>query len=238
MGYTNTTTHYSLPQYVATDKPKYLTDFNETMQAIDTQMYANAQAAATADGKAVSAKDVADGAVSSIGTLNTQINGDATDPSDRGLAGDVSNNSGAINTINSLIGNGTPTTTDQTIIGAINELHAEIGGGSTPSIPASDVTYNNTTSGLSATDVQAAIDEVVEALPTAGAVELQTGTLVAGNTSVTLTFTEQTVDATSLIDVYVEDGINYTAITTTSTTVVLTFEAQLANKAVAVRVTN
>ena len=238
MGYTNTTTHYSLPQYVATDKPKYLTDFNETMTAIDTQMYTNAQAAATADGKAVAAKDVADGAVSSIGTLNTQINGDATDPSDRGLAGDVSDNSGAINTINSLIGNGTPTTTDQTIIGAINELHAEIGGGSTPSIPASDVPYDNTTSGLSATDAQAAIDEVVAALPTAGAVELQTGTLVAGNTSVTLTFTEQTVGATSLIDVYVEDGINYTAIATTSTTVVLTFEAQLANKAVAVRVTN
>ena len=238
MGYTNTTTHYSLPQYVATDKPKYLTDFNETMTAIDTQMYTNAQAAATADGKAVAAKDVADGAVSSIGTLNTQINGDATDPSDRGLAGDVSDNSGAINTINSLIGNGTPTTTDHTIIGAINELHAEIGGGSTPSIPASDVTYDNTTSGLSATDTQAAIDEVVAALPTAGAVELQTGTLIAGNTSVTLTFADQPVSATSLIDVYVEDGINYTAIATTSTTVVLTFDAQLANKAVAVRVTN
>ena len=238
MGYTNTTTHYSLPQYVATDKPKYLTDFNETMTAIDTQMYTNAQAAATADGKAVAAKDVADGAVSSIGTLNTQINGDTSDPSDRGLAGDVSDNSGAINTINSLIGNGTPTTTDQTIIGAINELHAEIGGGSTPSIPASDVPYDNTTSGLVATNAQAAIDEVVAALPTAGEIELQTGTLVAGNTSVTLTFTEQTVGATSLIDVYVEDGINYTAIATTSTTVVLTFEAQGANKAVAVRVTN
>ena len=238
MGYTNTTTHYSLPQYVATDKPKYLTDFNETMTAIDTQMYTNAQAAATADGKAVAAKDVADGAVSSIGTLNTQINGDVSDPSDRGLAGDVSDNSGAINTINSLIGNGTPTTTDQTIIGAINELHAEIGGGSSPSIPAADVTYDNTTSGLLAENAQAAIDEVVAALPTAGAVELQTGTLVAGNTSVTLTFTEQTVGATSLIDVYVEDGINYTAIATTSTTVVLTFESQGANKAVAVRVTN
>ena len=66
MGYTNTTTHYSLPQYVATDKPKYLTDFNETMVAIDTQMYTNAQAAATADGKAVAAKETADGAVSSI----------------------------------------------------------------------------------------------------------------------------------------------------------------------------
>lgn len=159
MGYTNTTTHYSLPQYVATDKPKYLTDFNQTMDAIDTQMYANAQAAATADGKAVAAKDTADGAVTSIGTLNTQINGDVSDPSDRGLAGDVSDNSGAINTINSLIGNGTPTTTDKTIIGAINEIYADITGGGT-AVQAVNVSYDNTTSGLSATNVEAAIDEV------------------------------------------------------------------------------
>jgi hypothetical protein len=238
MGYTNTTTHYSLPQYVATDKPKYLTDFNQTMEAIDTQMYTNAQAAATADGKAVAAKDTADGAVSSIGTLNTQINGDVSDPSDRGLAGDVSDNAGAINTINSLIGNGTPTTTDKTIIGAINEIYADITGGGTDPVAASTVTYDNTTSGLTADDVQEALDEIVAALPAAGAVELQTGTLAQGATSVVLTFTEQAVSATSLIDVYVEDGINYTAIATTSTTVTLTFEAQAAAKAVAVRVTN
>ena len=126
MGYTNTTTHYELPQYVATDKPKYLTDFNETMVAIDTQMYANAQAAATADGKAVAAKDVADGAVSSIGTLNAQINGDPTDPSDTGLAGEVSGIVTDLNTVQSLIGSGTPTTSNQTIIGAINGLEGAV----------------------------------------------------------------------------------------------------------------
>lgn len=126
MGYTNKTTHYELPQYVATDKPKYLTDFNETMVAIDTQMYANAQAAATADGKAVAAKDVADGAVSSIGTLNAQINGDPTDPSDTGLSGQVSDINGDVNTIESLIGDGNPTTSGQTIIGAINGLEGAI----------------------------------------------------------------------------------------------------------------
>lgn len=126
MGYTNKTTHYELPQYVATDKPKYLTDFNETMVAIDTQMYNNAQAAATADGKAVAAKEVADGAVSSIGTLNTQINGDPQDPTDTGLTGQISDNSTDIETVQSLIGNGTPTTSNQTIIGAINGLEGAI----------------------------------------------------------------------------------------------------------------
>lgn len=239
MGYTNTTSHYSLPQYVATDKPKYLTDFNQTMEAIDTQMYTNAQAAATADGKAVTAKDTADGAVSSIATLNTQINGDVSDPSDRGLAGDVSDNSGAINTINSLIGNGEPTTSDKTIIGAINEIYADITGGGTD-VTAGNVSYDNTTSGLTADDVQEAIDEVYAAIPSipAATSEVQTGTLAAAATSVTLTFAAQAISATSLIDVYVEDGINYTAISTTSTTVTLTFEAQGASKAVAVRVTN
>ena len=241
MGYTNTTSHYSLPQYVATDKPKYLTDFNQTMEAIDTQMYTNAQAAATADGKAVSAKNTADGAVSSIGTLNTQINGDATDPSDRGLAGDVSDNSGAINTINSLIGNGTPTTTDQTIIGAINELHAEIGGGSSPSIPAADVTYDNTTSGLTADDVQEAIDEVYAAIPSlpSATSEVQTGTLTAGQTSVVLTFASQTIGAATLVDYYTgEYGVNPVSVAVTSTTVTLTFAAQASDLAVAVKVQN
>lgn len=126
MSYTNKTTHYELPQYVATDKPKYLTDFNETMAAIDTQMYTNAQAAATADSKAVSAQSTADGAVSSIGTLNTQINGDPTDPSDTGLAGEVSGIDTDLNTVQSLIGNGHPTSSDQTIIGAINGLEAAV----------------------------------------------------------------------------------------------------------------
>lgn len=293
MGYTNKTTHYELPQYLTTDKPKYLTDFNETMVAIDTQMYANAQAADTADDKAVAAKEVADGAVSSIGTLNVQINGDPDDPSDTGLAGEVSGIDTELNTLQSLIGSGTPTTSNQTIIGAINSIEASIApaedsatlganysigeqfarGGKLYTaltsltsgtaftslvlntdykesdalvkqlengdlVTAANVSYDNTISGLTADDVQEALDEIVAALPTAGAVELQSGTLTAGQTSVVLTFAEQTIGATSLIDVYVEDGINYTAIATTSTTVTLTFEVQAANIAVAVRVTN
>ena len=296
MGYTNTTTHYSLPQYVATDKPKYLTDFNETMVAIDTQMYTNAQAAATADGKAVAAKETADGAVSSIGTLNTQINGDPTDPSDTGLSGEVSGIDTELNTVQSLIGSGSPTTSNQTIIGAINSIEASIapaedsatlganynigeqfarGGklytalvdltsgtaftslvlntdykesdalvkqlesGDIPvAVSAENVSYDNTVSGLTADNVQAAIDELVASIPSAGAVEIQSGTLTAGQTSVTLTFAEQTVGSTSLIDVYVEDGLNYSTIATTSTTVTLTFPVQASDDAVAVRVTN
>ena len=240
MGYTNTTSHYSLPQYVATDKPKYLTDFNQTMEAIDTQMYVNAQAAATADGKAVSAKDTADGAVSSIATLNTQINGDVSDPSDRGLAGDVSDNSGAINTINSLIGNGEPTTSDKTIIGAINEIYADITGGGTD-VTAANVSYDNTASGLTADDVQEALDEIYAAIPSlpTATTEVQTGTLVAGQTSVALTFATQTIGAATLIDIYTADyDVAPTAVSIAGQVVTLTFEAQASDLAVAVKAQN
>ena len=126
MSYTNKTSHYELPQYVATDKPKYLTDFNETMATIDGQMYTNATAATTAQTAAEGAQSTADGAVSSISTLNTQINGDPTDPSDTGLAGDVSALDGDVNTIQALLGNGTPTTSNQTVIGAVNAIEASI----------------------------------------------------------------------------------------------------------------
>lgn len=259
MSATNVTTHYSLPQYVATDHPKYLTDFNETMLAIDNQMYTNATAAATADGKAVAAQNTADANTSSIGTLNVQINGDPEDPTDLGLAGDVSAVEGNVNTINSLIGNGTPTTTDKTIIGAINELNGNVGDLSTLSttdkssvvaaineltggsgaISASAVSYDNQTSGLTADDVQEAIDEIAAAIPGAAAVELQKGTLAAGSTSVVLTFASQTIGADTLIDIYTDDyDVAPTAVATTSTTVTLTFESQAAAVNVAVRVQN
>lgn len=55
MAYTNKTTHYELPQYVANDKPTYLGDFNGTMEKIDTAIFG-------VDTKAESAIDSADSA--------------------------------------------------------------------------------------------------------------------------------------------------------------------------------
>lgn len=45
MAHTNATPNYSLPQFLGTDKPAWLTDVNAAMLAIDTQMKANADAA-------------------------------------------------------------------------------------------------------------------------------------------------------------------------------------------------
>lgn len=223
------TVNYELCQYEGSDKTSYLINYNGDMLKIDTAIKGAKDAADNAQSKANTADGKADANASSISTLDTQINGVS------GLAADVAAVQGSVNTINSLIGTGEPTTQDKTIIGAINELAGEMPSGD---VDAEDVAYDNTTSGLSATNVQTAIDEVVAALPTAGAVELQTGTLTAGQTSVTLTFAEQTIGAATLIDVYVDGGLNYDSIATTSTTVVLTFAAQASDVPVAVRVSN
>lgn len=80
MASTNKTSHYNLSQYVGSDKPTYLTDYNNDMSAIDTGIY-NAQTKAntadgkadTADAKAVAAQGDATTALNSAGTANTNI---------------------------------------------------------------------------------------------------------------------------------------------------------------------
>ena len=188
MSATNATTNYELPVFIATDKPAWLVDWNGAMNTIDSAIKEaktagdNAQSTANTNANNI---QTLDGTVTSqgtaIGNLQTAVSG----------------NTGSINTINSLIGNGEPTTTDKTIIGAINEINAKVGdvaaddvsfdptgtslqstnvedaikevasGAVTPE--ADDVVYDNTTSGLSATNVQAAIDELASAGPSGGA---------------------------------------------------------------------
>ena len=129
MSSTNKTVTIELSQYVGTDKPTYLSDYNGDMLKIDNAIAQDRGDIATAQNKADTADGKADANKGSIDTLNAQINGDPEVPSDEGLAGDVNGLQSAVNTINSLIGNGEPTTQDKTIIGAINELAGEIDEG-------------------------------------------------------------------------------------------------------------
>lgn len=118
MSATNATTNYSLPVFLGSDKPAWLVDWNGAMAAIDAAIYA-AKAEADTNSTAIS------GLQSTVSSQGSTISDQAT--AITGLRTDVDGNTGSINTINSLIGNGTPTTTDKTLIGAINELNAEIG---------------------------------------------------------------------------------------------------------------
>lgn len=62
MSSTNKTTNYDLSQFVSTDKPAWLTDYNQDMSKIDTAVKSASDTATGADGKA-------DAATSNIGVL-------------------------------------------------------------------------------------------------------------------------------------------------------------------------
>lgn len=109
MGHTNATVNYSLPQFIGTDKPSWLGDVNDAFSDIDTAIAA--------------AKSVADTASAGVGTLTTTVGGHTTQLGT--LSNSVTSQGNTLNTVTALIGNGTPTTTDQTIIGAINELNSD-----------------------------------------------------------------------------------------------------------------
>lgn len=121
MGSTNKTTNYELSQYIGTDKPSWLNDYNNDMLKIDTQMKANATAAANAQSTATSADGKADANTLAIGTLDTQINTPST-----GLAATVAGHTTEIGTINGEIGNTPLTTVAQTLTGAIEEIKGNI----------------------------------------------------------------------------------------------------------------
>ena len=114
------TSYYSLPRYEANDKTAWLTIFNQAMLSIDTGIHEAKVAADSADATATAAQSAATQASSDVSALTISLNTAI----------------GSINTINSLIGNGTPTTTDQTIIGAINEINAKVGSVSSATLAA------------------------------------------------------------------------------------------------------
>lgn len=115
------TTNYGLCQYEGSDKTSYLVNYNDDMLKIDTAIKGASDDASAAQTKANTADGKADVNAGNIASLNTQINGEG------GMAADVVSLQGSVNTINSLIGNGEPTTTDKTLIGAINELNGNEG---------------------------------------------------------------------------------------------------------------
>lgn len=114
-----------------------------------------------------------------------------------------------------------------------------VGVGGISSVDASDVTYDNTVSGLTASDVQDAIDELAN---DAGAIDSKygtyvSGTITAGNTSITLS--NASITTSSFIDVYFKDAvIAPTNVTVVSGSVTVEITALAANQDVAVRITN
>ena len=94
MSSTNKTVTIELSQYVGTDKPTYLSDYNGDMLKIDSAIAADRDSIATAQNKADGADAKADTNAAAISDLNTEINDDST-----GLAKRVTTVEGTVNTI-------------------------------------------------------------------------------------------------------------------------------------------
>ena len=115
MAHTNSTTNYGLPQWIGSDKPTFLGDFNSAFNTIDTQMKSNADTAAgaaetassanataisanetavAADAKATLAKNTADaatGAAQSASDLATVANNTANSAARTAQANNIAN---------------------------------------------------------------------------------------------------------------------------------------------------
>ena len=229
MSATNSTSTINLPLFIGTDKPAWLTDWNGAMNVIDGAI-ATLQTAES--GTATALASLSQSVTALSGTVEQHTTAIQT------VSTATASNTGSINTITSLIGNGEPTTTDKTIIGAINEIYADIGAGD--GVDADEVNYDNASSGLTATDVQKAIDELKDDIDAivvpASSFEIVRGTLTAGQTSVALT-ASKSVAATALIDVFADVyGLNPSAVSVAGAVITLTFDAQASDVAVAIRI--
>lgn len=71
---TNKTANYELPQFVGTDKPTWLGDFNEAMSDIDTGMHTNATNIANMQTDVASATSAASQASQDVAGLTTTVN--------------------------------------------------------------------------------------------------------------------------------------------------------------------
>lgn len=79
MSSTNKTTNYNLSQYIGTDKPTYLGDYNADMLKIDTQMKANSVSASNATSSASAAQAVAEKASKDVQNLNDSVTANSVD---------------------------------------------------------------------------------------------------------------------------------------------------------------
>lgn len=132
MASTNKTTHYNLSQYIGSDKPTYLVDYNQDMSKIDTGIY---EADAKAVVNATNIGDLTDltttdklSLVNAINEVNSESSSvgdlqDLTTTDKTSVVGAVNEVNGKANTIGNVVN---LTTTDKTsVVNAVNEVNAK-----------------------------------------------------------------------------------------------------------------
>lgn len=134
MASTNSTTHYELSQYIGTDKPTYLVDYNQDMGKIDAGIYAAKSEAdtnssaigtlssltTTAKSNLVAAINEVDGLTDGIGTLSSLTTTAKTDLVS--AINEVDSETAGIGTLANLT-----TSAKTNLVAAINEIDGELG---------------------------------------------------------------------------------------------------------------
>lgn len=136
MASTNRTEYYNLPQYVGTDKPTYLVDFNQAMASIDAGIHA-AKLKADNNENNISSLD------STVGSLSTTVGQHTTSISN--LSTGVTNLNGAVGDITDL-----NTTDKSSVVNAVNEVNIKASNflnfTNITTYNYNQITYNNCTS--------------------------------------------------------------------------------------------
>lgn len=113
MSSTNKTTHYELSQYVSSDKPTYLSDYNGDMLKIDTAINS---AKTTADSASTAATNAGTAAGTAQTTAETAVTNAAAAQT---TANTATNNIGTMANLT--------TSEKNTLVGAINEVDGDVG---------------------------------------------------------------------------------------------------------------
>lgn len=123
MASTNKTSHYNLSQYIGTDKPTYLVDYNGDMSAIDTAIYGVSTTASGASSKA----DTNETNIGTLSNLTTEVKtslvgaiNEVDSHSDTNTT-NIATNTSAIGTLANL-----ETTAKSNLVSAINENREDI----------------------------------------------------------------------------------------------------------------
>lgn len=202
MGSTNKTAHYELPQFVANDKPSWLGDVNQAMEAIDTGIFgakSSADGAQTTANNAVAGVQTAntrmDGMQTQLDTVATQANQTATAVNQHTAS--IATNSANINTLNSRMGNTDISDIgDGTVTGAIHAISEGGGGGGT-----SNVRWNPVTDFIEVLKNGSWVQTALKALANAVAVWAN------GIFGITVYNGDYNVSGNFTAQAYVEDGI-------------------------------
>lgn len=197
MAYSNTTPNYDLPQYIGTDIPNPLTDFNGAMSTIDSTMKNIADGVGASDADIASLKaqngdsqltTTAQTLSDAVNELDADINGSngidsrlttvetnqTADESTLSTAvANLSTVTGKVSALETQNGSAVLTTTAQTLSGAINELDDDINNASTGLVKkVGDLEAQNGNTPLTTTaqTLSGAVNELksaVDAIPTA-----------------------------------------------------------------------